>query len=288
MKTTSNQPVIKWTGSKRLAAPKLSRLIPSSQRFFDPFVGGGAILPFAKADEIFAGDVLPELIELWQQIKRKPEYVADGYEKRWHRLQEEGHTAYYDIRDRFNSLRDPLDLLFLSRTCVNGLIRFNSEGDFNNSLHHTRPGINPGRLRRIIVRWSSWISNVSFKVADYRTTLKPVREGDVIFLDPPYAGSNGRGRYEPGEFDYSVFYGELERLNKIGAKWIVTLDGKAGNRDYENEMPRSLYHERLYVSTGKSPFTKLMGASIDQVRESVYLNFEITLEKLVRSIEGWE
>ncbi|MBX7251068.1 MAG: Dam family site-specific DNA-(adenine-N6)-methyltransferase [Candidatus Promineofilum sp.] len=285
MKPSHIQPVIKWTGSKRTIAPFVGSLIPYTPRAFEPFIGGGAILPFHKAPYITAGDVIPELIALWVLIKESPEEVAEGYKERWERLQSEGYTAYYAIRNSFNETRNPVDLLFLSRTCVNGLIRFNSNGDFNNSLHHTRPGILPSRLKQIIVQWSGWLTNVRFVHSDYRHTLLAARPGDFVFLDPPYAGTVGR--YMPQEFDLLAFYAELERLNSLGVKWVVTLDGAAGGRQYESGIPDGLYLDRMLIPTGNSPFTKLMGTSIDAVYESVYLNFQAPLEDLADQFKDW-
>jgi DNA adenine methylase len=266
------EPVIKWSGSKRSIAPLLARLLPNAARYFEPFVGSGAMLPFRPCETAIAGDVIPELIALWQAIRNAPELTADEYAERWRRLQREGHTAYYAIRDSFNATRDPHDFLFLTRTCVNGLIRFNSDGAFNNSLHHTRPGIAPERLRQTIRAWSAHIQGVEFIAADYRATLATARAADLVFLDPPYGGT--RGRYAPNTFDVETFYGELERLNCIGAKWVLTFDGNAGERSYATTLPSALYQERLGLPTGNSPFTKLMKTGIDAVVESVYLNFK--------------
>jgi DNA adenine methylase len=266
------EPVIKWSGSKRSVARVLAQLFPPAQRFFDPFVGGGAILPYVAAEERVAGDTISELIALWGHIQERPTDVVSEYAKRWERLQSEGHVAFYAIRSDFNERRDPLDLLFLTRTCVNGLIRFNSTGGFNNSLHHTRPGISPKRLFGVVERWSRCIQDVIFQVADYRETLSVARAADLIFLDPPYACN--RGRYRPDAFDLQSFFAELERLNRVGAQWMLTFDGRAGERVYEGGVPRELYRHHLGVPTGNSPFTRLMGTALDAVTESVYLNFE--------------
>ena len=272
------EPVIKWSGSKRSVAPFLARLFPAAARYFEPFVGGGAMLPFRPCREARAGDVMPELIALWIAIRDEPDAVARGYETRWRRLQREGHTAFYAIREDFNRKRGAHDFLFLTRTCVNGLIRFNGDGDFNNSLHHTRPGIAPPRLREIIGRWSLALQNVTFATADFRETLSTVKCGDFVFLDPPYAGTRGRYRREP--FAVGLFFDELERLNRIGAKWVVTFDGTAGERSYDTSLPDGLFRTRLALPTGNSPFTKLMRIGVDAVVESVYLNFEPSAEDL--------
>ncbi len=270
--TTPFEPAIKWAGSKRAIAPLLATLLPEAERYFEPFVGGGAMLPFRPCQHAIAGDVIVELIALWQAIRDTPELCADEYEKRWKRLQSKGHTAYYAIRDSFNTTRNPHDLLFLTRTCVNGLIRFNKDGAFNNSLHHTRPGIAPARLREIFQEWSVALQGVEFVAKDYRQTLADARANDLVFLDPPYCGT--KGRYMPNEFNLNEFYKELDWLNLIGAKWILTFDGVAGQRSYDTSIPVSLYQERLALPTGNSPFTKLMRTGLDPVVESVYLNFK--------------
>jgi DNA adenine methylase len=268
-------PVIKWSGSKSKIALTVSKYVPPASRYFEPFVGGGAMLPFRKTQSGFAGDVIPELIALWNMIKTQPDVLADEYESRWKQLQQSW-EHYYVVREQFNKHKDPSDFLFLTRTCVNGLIRYNHKGEFNNSLHLSRPGINPKTLRHIILSWSHFIQDVHFEVSDYRTTLRNAGKGDFVFLDPPYGGT--RGRYTKDVFDLATFYSTLGELNDRGVKWILTFDGIAGTREYKYDLPEELYQHRIYLGTGNSPFTKMMRTTIDAVYESVYLNFQPTDE----------
>lgn len=268
------QPVIKWSGSKSRVSKVLSLLFPHiNGKFIEPFVGGGAMLSRRPVADAVAGDVIPELIELWKVIQSSPSVVAEEYQNRWSGLQNNGYEYYYAIRDNFNSSRNPHDLLFLSRTCVNGLIRFNKDGDFNNSLHHTRPGIAPQSMREVINYWSNAIQGVKFVCSDYRKTLEFAQPNDLIFLDPPYEGT--KGRYKPDNFDLPPFWRALEQLNHIGAKWVLTMDGQAGEREYSSSIPSHLYVHKFPLPTGNSPFTKLMNSGIDAVVESVYLNYEL-------------
>ncbi|MGA3083079.1 MAG: DNA adenine methylase [Terracidiphilus sp.] len=265
-------PVIKWSGSKRSVAAQLASLFPEYERYYEPFVGGGAMLPFRKVRQGYASDIMPELIQLWAVIRDEPQSAIEGYSMRWHARQRDGHRVYYEIRDHFNLTRDPIDFLFLSRTCVNGLIRFNKDGNFNNSLHHTRPGVAPETLGQVITMWSQAIQGVEFTNADYASALLNVTERDFVFLDPPYEST--RGRYLQGSFLFDRFYSELDRLNRIGAKWMLTYDGQAGERRYDVGLPREIYKTKVDIYTGNSPFTRMMKQDIDMVTESVYLNYE--------------
>lgn len=266
--------IIKWSGSKRLVATQLAAQFPVFERYFEPFVGGGSMLPYSNGKEGYASDIIPELIDLWNQLKANPLLVANEYKTRWDRLQLQGPNAYYEIRDSFNRTRNCHDFLFLTRTCVNGLIRFNSNGDFNNSFHLSRPGISPQRLSTQLNIWSDAIKNITFRSCDYRDILSDVGSGDFVFLDPPYGGT--KGRYQVAQFDFEAFFCELERLNSVGAKWMLTFDGKAGDRTYSFAPPKELYKSKFPVYTGNSAFTKLENKRIDKIEESVYTNYEVS------------
>lgn len=273
-------PVIKWSGSKRNVARSLSEFIPNLNRYFEPFVGGGALLPYRKVYSGIASDIIPELIALWKAIQTKPEQTAREYQLRWEKLQKEGYSVYYEIRDSFNMSKNEFDFLFLTRTCVNGLIRYNEKGEFNNSFHLTRPGINPKKLSDIIYQWSSVIKNIEFKNSDYRDILQDTKKNDFVFLDPPYGGT--KGRYTKTKFELDSFFKQLDKLNFAGAKWLLTFDGTAGSREYAYELPKEIYKHKLFIKTGNSPFTKMMKTTIDAVYESVYLNFDPASELLAK------
>jgi DNA adenine methylase len=91
------EPVIKWSGSKRSVVQELSRYIGNQDRYIEPFLGGGAMLPFRQISKALASDIIPELVNLWNQIKNNPEKVADEYKKRWDRLQKEGHGVFMKL-----------------------------------------------------------------------------------------------------------------------------------------------------------------------------------------------
>lgn len=269
-----SKPVIKWSGSKRKVASEIYSHFPKEfKNYHEPFLGGGSMLPYSKGRKGFASDIISELICLWNSIKNDPKQVHLKYKSYWEDLQSRGPEVYYEVRNHFNKTRDHNAFLFLTRTCVNGLIRFNKNNEFNNSFHLSRPGINPARLEKILLSWSKAVSNIEFSCNDYRESFNRVKKGDLVFLDPPYGGTVGR--YQKIEFDVEEFYIQIDRLNAKGAYWILTFDGTAGDRNYDYKLPKEIYSEHTYIKTGNSPFTKTMRKSIDQINESLYTNFEI-------------
>ena len=222
------------------------------------------------ASEAVCGDICGPLIGLWNRIKDDPSGVAEAYATRWTMLQTNGHQVYYEIREKFNSWQDPHDLLFLSRTCVNGLIRFNRQGKFNNALHITRPGINPETMTKIICRWSNLIQKFEFVSGHYSDTTHGITAGDFVYLDPPYF--NTAGQYY-GRIEHGVFLDYLESLNSRDIKFALSFDGLRGSKEFFVDIPRNLFKRHLLIESGNSPFKKVMDREVEPVKESLYLSF---------------
>ena len=215
------------------------------------------------------GDICSPLISLWKEIKERPNELAESYRIRWERLQND-YMEYYRVRDEFNKSHKPEDLLFLSRTCVNGLIRFNSNGEFNNSLHVTRPGISPNSLKKIIIDWSINIHGAEFIADDYQNTTLSAQKGDLVYLDPPYFHT--KGRYY-GTINYDAFLTFLESLNQREVKYILSLDGIRGDDNFTIDLPKEMYKRHEYIPSGTSSFKNVMNKEKMQVLESLYLNW---------------
>lgn len=216
------------------------------------------------------GDLYKPLIEIWRMVKSNPEKVASEYEKRWELLQQKGYKYFYVVREHFNTTKNLHDLLFLSRTCVNGLIRFNKSGEFNNSLHHSRKGISPQSFKKIINEWSQIISKYSFLSGDYEQVTNNAKAGDFIYLDPPYF--NTKSRYIES-IDYERFVQYLEKINKKGIKFALSYDGTRGDKSYIVALPKKLYKRHIMLKSGNSSFRKLQDKKIETVLESLYLNY---------------
>ncbi|MDD2708848.1 MAG: DNA adenine methylase [Verrucomicrobiae bacterium] len=262
--------LIKWTGSKRAQALRIVDLFPSFDRYFEPFLGGGALLYFAGPHASFAGDIYKPLVDFWKQVQTAPGQIIHSYEREWRKLQAGPPGHFYKVRERFNRAPNPFDLCFLTRTCVNGIIRFNDKGHFNNSFHLSRRGMSPDRFAAAVKDWGEKLRHVTFHCGDYEETLSGIRKNDFAYLDPPYAGS--RNRYVKN-LDQNRLFKVLDRLSTRGTKWALSFDGTRDRVDLRTELPPSLYKRHFLLSSGHSLVKKVLSGNVQEVRESLYLNY---------------
>lgn len=263
--------LIKWTGSKRLQAIEIQKYIPDKfNRYFEPFLGGGSILFNNSSHKSLCNDIYTPLIDLWKEVKTAPSVVIEQYTNDWLKLQKDFPNYYYEVRDRFNSKYKGLDLLFLSRTTVNGIIRFNSQGEFNNSIHLSRRGMNPKTFSRIVEKWFNKLKNTSFYNEDYKDFLSRVREGDFVYLDPPYA--NSKNRYIQN-INVEELFEVLYDLNIKGVKWALSFDGVRGDENYQYPVPLDLFTNVVLIGNGSSKIGQVLNGKNEIVYEALYMNY---------------
>lgn len=263
--------LIKWTGSKRSTAHQIAKFVPPHNRYIEPFVGGGALLYCLARPGSVASDLYQPLIEIWRAVQSDPAGLVRKYADDWSALQNQFPEYFYEVRERFNADPNGQDLLFLSRTCTNGIIRFNSKGEFNNSLHVTRRGMKPQRFKEVVIAWHNRIKGVTFQNADYQGILAETKTGDFVYLDPPYAGSNNR---YVASLDKERLFASLEALNKRDVKWALSYDGTRGKTSYTVEIPRELYRQKIMLKSGLSAVKRVLGENLETVEETLLMNYE--------------
>lgn len=273
------KPVIKWSGSKRSQSEEIVSFFPKEiDRYFEPFTGGASVLfqllhSDIQVNEYICSDINIDLINLWNKIKHYPNQLYESYNHMWNELNKDDDLErkkqyFYTVRKRFNDFRSPHDFLFISRTTTNGLIRYNKNGDFNNSFHVTRKGINPDTLKEILTEWSQTLNkhNVLFIHKDYKNIR--ANKDDFMYLDPPYAGT--KGMYY-GTIDYEELWNWLRQQS---CKYALSFDGKCGNEDRTYEVPNDIYDEHKYIYSGVSSFKRLKENTVEHVEESLYLQIK--------------
>jgi DNA adenine methylase len=226
-----------------------------------------------KVKNFMISDLNNDLISLWKKIKSSPLEISSGYEKLWMDLNkdddiERKRKYYFSIRDRFNLERNPIDFMFIMRTAVNGMPRYNKNGNFNTAFHVKRNGILPDKLKKILKIWSELLNknNVVFENISYEKIQS--KENDVLYLDPPYTGT--KGMYY-GAIDYEKMWGWLE---KQSGKYLLSFNGRTATSDMTYDVPQKLYNNHVYLASGNSPFRRIVGSSNSEyVFESLYKNY---------------
>jgi DNA adenine methylase len=262
--------LLKWTGSKRSQAARIAALVPAHNRYFEPFLGGGALLYMLGRPGAVGADVYSPLIAFWKMVRDNPEGLIVDYTAQWTALQDDLPAYFYAVRDRFNAEHRPEDLNFLMRTCVNGIVRFSKGGQFNNSFHLSRKGMAPQRFAKIVREWSAHVQGIEFRTGDFEKTVADASAGDFVYLDPPYAGN--KQRYI-GDLDIDRFYRFLEGLNSRSVKWALSFDGARGLTTYDHSLPVEIYKRKEVLSSGYSAVGKVLNGPVEVVTESLYLNY---------------
>lgn len=272
---------IPYQGSKRNIASYILQFFPYQTRtLVEPFAGSAAVSVaaacFGKAAQFHLNDVNRPLIHLWEAIIHHPERIAKEYEVLW--IEQAGRErAYYDeVRNRFNKTQKPADMLYLLARCVKASVRYNSKGEFNQSPDNRRKGRRPENMREDIYAVSNLLRGRTVTTnKDYREVLASVSREDLVYMDPPYQGvcSNRDPRYYMN-VDFAEFVGELESLVKRRVQFIVSYDGRTGQKVHGREIPADIGLQRVEVKAGRSTQSTLLGGS-DFTYESIYLSPEL-------------
>ena len=234
-------PPIKSQGIKTKLTEWISTNVEnvSYERWVEPFMGTGVVAFNVRPKKALLCDSNPHLIKFYNAIKDKK--ITSGIVKR--HLTEEGKKLlesdgkyYYEVRTRFNLEGNPLDFLFLSRSCFNGMMRFNRKGGFNVPFCKK-----PNRFAQALVtKITNQVENISkiiengdytFKHQDFKQTLNEINPNDLVYSDPPYIGRH---------VDYFDSWTEDEEiilnngLNKSNVSFILStwLSNKYRTNDY--------------------------------------------------------
>jgi DNA adenine methylase len=269
---------IPYQGSKRLLAPAILAYFPkNSLRLLEPFAGAAGVSIAAvlkgRADRVVLNDINEPLMCLWKCIIESPEIIAAAYARLW-KAQLGRQREYYDaVRSKFNETHQTHYLLYLLARCVKASVRYNSEGEFNQSPDNRRLGMNPETMQWHIFAASRLLKGrTTITVGDYRQTLNSAEPEDVVYMDPPYQGVclNRDPRYI-SLLDFEVFTENLRSLKDRQISFILSYDGKTGGKSYGRPMPEDLGLTHIEIDAGRSSQATLLGRNHNTV-ESIYLS----------------
>ncbi len=260
-----------------LAAVILRYLPASMTRLVEPFCGSAAVSIAAaareRAREFWLNDFNKPLAELLALMINNPKELAGFYAELWRADHADALEHYYQVRELFNRNHDARLLLYLLARCVKGAVRYNGEGLFNQSPDKRRLGTQPATMKQNIAAISTLLRGKTIVTSlSYEDVLANVRGDDVVYMDPPYQGVCGErdSRYFAG-ISFDDFVAELETLNHKCIRYLVSYDGRLGNRSYGKPLPAKLNLTLMEIEAGRSSQATLLGRE-EMTVESLYLS----------------
>ena len=185
-------PFLKWVGGKRQIIPEILSHLPkniSSLNYCEPFIGGGALLFHLEPKRAIINDYNDELINVYKVIKNNLEELLIDLKK--HQNTSE---YFYQIRgidrqplfDELTNIQHASRIIYLNKTCFNGLYRVNSLGEFNSPFgRYTNPNIVNEPILRAVSKYLN-SSEITILNGDYENVLNSVTADTFVYLDPPY------------------------------------------------------------------------------------------------------
>ena len=267
------KPFLKWAGGKTQLLTELYKHLPTKikesekiEKYFEPFVGGGALFFYLAShyefEEVYLSDINEELILTYKVIQNNPnrlikrlKYYSNNY---LYKSEEEKKEYYYHIREIFNESRTSIDfnnyskeyvtraaqMIFLNKTCFNGLFRVNKKGEFNVPCAYPKKPLICDKENILSV--SEALENVRIETANYFDCENLIDDRSLVYLDPPYrpldnkSSFNGYSKFnfdDNSQIELANFY---KRISKKGAKVLLS------NSDPKNTDPDDEFFDNLY------------------------------------------
>lgn len=227
-------PFLKWVGGKRQLMPEIRKILPkgvANRPYYEPFIGGGALFFDLQPKRAIINDYNEELINVYTVIRDNPNELIED-------LKKHKNTAeyFYEIRaiDRqplFNNLTKierASRIIYLNKTCYNGLYRVNNAGEFNTPFGKYR---NPNIVNEPVIRAvSKYLNSPQIQIlnGDYELILRDIPTNSFVYLDPPYhptsESSNFTGYVQGGwnEEDQLRLRDICNRLNDNGIEFVLS------------------------------------------------------------------
>jgi len=189
------RPFLKWAGGKRQLLPEIVKYVPkmtSKHTYYEPFIGGGALLFELQPPKAVINDSNTELINCYKVIRDSLDELIEELSKDKYSNSE---TSYYEMRDLDRSTKKyeilsevekAARIIYLNKTCYNGLFRVNSQGQFNVPFgRYKNPNFLDDAVLRAVNKYLN-SNNITLLNQDFAEAVKDAKRGDFVYFDPPY------------------------------------------------------------------------------------------------------
>lgn len=271
-------PFLKWVGGKRQLIPSIVEHLPENikdYKYIEPFVGGGAVLFNLQPKNAIINDYNEELINVYQVIKNNLDELITDLKK--HKNEAE---YFYAIRsldrseefDKLTTVQRASRIIYLNKTCFNGLYRVNNAGEFNSPFgRYKNPNIVNEPTLKAVNKFLNG-NNIDIKSGDYSEILKQADKKCFVYLDPPYhpisESSNFTGYVQGGwnMYDQIDLKTACDELHKKGVKFLLS--------NSSAELIKDLYKDYKITIVKANRAINSNGADRGEVDEVLIRNYE--------------
>lgn len=267
-------PIVKWVGGKRQLMLELIKNMPKSyNRYFEPFIGGGALFFELQPEQAYISDMNEELINLYSVVRDNVYELIKDLSK--HEVSKEYFLEIRNI-DRTEQYTELSDVerasrfIYLNRTCFNGMYRVNSQGQFNVPFGHYK---NPRIIdENNLLNCSELLKKTEIKCADFTGILTKVKKGDFVYFDPPYVPLNETSSftsYTKDGFDIDMQFklrDVCDELDSMSVKFMLSnSDTKLVNELYSNYEIKKVFASRQINANadGRGKITEVLVRNYD-------------------------
>ncbi len=247
--------LLKWIGNKQRFAQEIISQFPDHfNSYFEPFLGSGAVLGVLAPEKGIGSDIFLPLIDIWQTVKNNPTETKNWYRTRWEYFKStEKKEAYNNIKNAYNENPNAADLLFISRSCYGGVVRFRKTDGYISTPVGIHDPIKPDEFDQRVDLWHNRITYTDFYVSDFEEIMLNSKSGDLIYCDPPYFDTQSI-LYGAQAFSLKRLLNIIEKCTSRGVYVALSIDGtkKSGKKICDIEYPKGLFKREIMVNVGKS------------------------------------
>lgn len=255
------QPILKWAGGKRQLLDKIRSKIPGEvNRYYEPFIGGGALLFDYLPTRATINDYNNELVNVYLVIKENPNGLIEILEEHQKQHNKE---YYYAIRNfdrdenkfaELSKVEKAARTIYLNKTCYNGLFRVSSKGYFNTPIgRYVNPKIADKENITSISRYFNE-NKIKILCGDFKTALETAKQGDFVYLDPPYqpmSKSSSFTEYTDVGFSFDDqvrLKKECDKLTRKGVKFLLSNSDSPIMHDLYNEYKKDIIPVKRFIN----------------------------------------
>lgn len=264
--------LLKWVGNKQKFAAEITKHFPSEfNKYYEPFLGSGAVLATVNPKYGIGSDTFIPLIEIWNKLKNNPAELISWY-KEWHdQLQFDSKQIVYErVKNSYNTNPNGKDFLYLSRACYGGIIRFRRDGHMSTPCGIHTP-ISVQSFKDRVKTWHNRMVNTDFIAQDYKKTFEMASAGDLIYCDPPYSHSQSI-LYGAQDFSLEELLTTILEAKNRGVYVALSIDGnkKSGNTICNLPIPEGLFKKEIFIDCGKSMLRRFQIEGQKLIDEKVF------------------